>query len=138
MSVSNQHRGNRNRRQPAVFISYARSEAQFASHLRDRLSAADIDVHWDMELPAGSSLSDVLKTSIDAADIVIVLISPDYFSSKWAQAELATALSAKKRVLPILVRPGEVEGPLAYYQHLDAIHNPSDAVERAVQFVETT
>jgi hypothetical protein len=91
-----------------------------------------------MELPTGSSLSDALKASIDAADVVIVLMSPNYFSSRWAQAELATALFSKKRVIPILVHPVEVQGPLAFYQYIDAVPNPSDAVERTVQVLETT
>jgi hypothetical protein len=136
MDVRDQRdRGGGHRRHPSVFISYARPESEFANYLAERLTGAQIGVLWDKELPAGSSFSDVLKASIDNADVVIVLVSPEYFSSQWAQVELAIALSSDKRIIPILVR-GNVEGPLRHIQHADARENPTSAVDLTIRAVE--
>jgi hypothetical protein len=122
---------------PSVFISYAHPDARFAEHLKEKLYSAGVDnTVLDRDLPAGESFSDVLNDAIDQVDVVVVLMSPDYFSSRWAQWELAKALSSKKRVIPILVRPGVVEGPLRYIQFLDATDNPLGTLDRCVEVVK--
>jgi hypothetical protein len=132
-----QESGSDQLRQPKVFISYARSDSAFAKYLVDRLTSANNLVFYDQaSMAVGDNFADILKTEIEQADIVIVLVSPSYFSSQWAQAELATALSSQKRIIPILVQQGEIQGPLRYIQFIDATKDPGDAVEYATRVVE--
>lgn len=90
----------------------------------------------DRELPAGESWAESLAQAIDDSDFVIVLMSPDYFEGRWTQAELAHALGAEKKVIPILVRPCEVTGPLKYYNSLDLTADSGyAATEKVVELV---
>jgi hypothetical protein len=123
-------------KQPAasasVFISYSHRDSRIVSILAEQLSAAGVEVSSDMSLQVGASFSEVLVDAIGQSDLVIAVVSPDYLASDWAQAELAAALSAHRRVLPILVRPATVEGPLQYIQFLDATSDPQRAGEMVI------
>ena len=46
-------------------------------------------------------------------------MSPEYFSSQWCQAELATAMAEGKRLLPVRIHGDVAEGPLTYLQFVD-------------------
>lgn len=124
---------------PRVFISYAREDQNAAVRLAEALRNAygDGQVFSDVDaIDTGANFSDVLRRTIHAADVVIVLMSPAYFSSPWAQAELAEALAEKKSLVPVLIRECYVEGPLAYYNWLK--YDPYTAeedVRRAVDLV---
>ena len=119
----------------SVFISYSHPDYKFVETLVERLSDAEISVSWDMDLPVGADFSKALVDAIDQSDFVIAIVSPDYLISDWAQGELAAALSSQKRVLPILVRPTAVEGPLQYIQFLDATSEPQLAGEKVIQLL---
>ena len=113
---------NPKRSDPSVFISYAKDDEHVARLLADTLRQAygERRVLTDKDaIAVGDNWSNVLRQTIGAADIVVVLMSPGYFSSQWAQAELAQALADNKRLLPVMVRPCEVDGPLAHYTWLD-------------------
>ena len=97
----------------SVFISYSPADSRFVKDLVDHLSDAGFNVLWDMDLPPGAQFSEVLVETIGSSDHVIAVMSPDYFASSWAQGELAAALSREKRILPILIRPTRIEGPLS-------------------------
>jgi Pyruvate/2-oxoacid:ferredoxin oxidoreductase gamma subunit len=124
-----------NREHPSVFISYSRPDSGIVEALVERLSAAGVNVSWDMDLPAGANFSEVLVDAIDRSDFVIAVVSPDYLASNWAQGELAAALSSHKRVLPIVVRPTAIDGPLQYIQFLDVISEPRLAGDKVIQLL---
>jgi hypothetical protein len=120
---------------PSVFISYSRPDSHLAARLASRLSEAGADVFLDSNLAAGANFSQVLVEAIDRSDYVVALVSPDYLASDWAQGELAAALSSRKRVLPVLVRPTVVEGPLSYIQFLDATSGTEAALDKTVELI---
>lgn len=102
-----------------IFISYARDDRRVAQLVAERLSAAGASVLLDLEMPMGASFTDSLVEAIRSSDCVIALMSPSYFASRWSQAEIVQSLDSGKRVIPVLVRPCEIEGPLSYLQWLD-------------------
>lgn len=125
---------------PSVFISYSKDDEQVARLLADALRQAygERRVLTDKDaIAVGDNWSDVLRQTIGAADVVVVLMSRGYFSSPWAQAELAQALSDNKRLLPIMVRPCEVDGPLAHYTWLDFREDsPARSFQEVVDLVK--
>ena len=123
------------RKHLSVFVSYSHPDSRVVETLIERLSEAGVNVSWDMDLPAGANFSEVLVDAIGRSDIVIAVVSPDYLASDWAQGELAAALSSQKRVLPVLVRPTTVEGPLRYIQFLDATPEPQLAGDKVIQLL---
>jgi hypothetical protein len=108
---------------PRVFISYARTEDHFAQNLAEKLQSSGISVFYDhADLAVGEDFQEVLRSTIERCDFVVVLMSPQYFRSPWCQAELSWGLEANKRLLPVLI-DGEPQGPLSYIQYLDASHD---------------
>jgi vWA-MoxR associated protein middle region 0/TIR domain len=107
------------KRRPTVFVSYAQPDKFVARRLMEKLEAREVTVLIDSELAAGESFSEVLRSAIAASDATVVLMSPEYFSSLWCQAELATAMAEGKRLLPVRIHGDVAEGPLAYLQSVD-------------------
>lgn len=102
-----------------MFVSYAQSDKFVARSLVDKLEAKGVRVFIDSELAVGENFSEVLRRAIVAADAAVVLMSPEYSSSQWCQAELATAMAEGKRLLPVRIHGKVMEGPLAYLQYVD-------------------
>ena len=125
---------------PSVFISYAKVDEHIARLLADALRQVygDRRVLTDKDaIAVGENWAKVLGQTIGAADVVVVLMSPGYFSSQWAQAELAQALVYSKRLLPVMVRPCEVDGPLAHYTWLDFQEDsPGKSIQEVVDLVK--
>ena len=104
---------------PRVFISYARADSDIAARLADELRA-DNEVFLDVDsLPVGANFQEELRRTIEKSDVVLVLMSPAYFSSQWAKTELSLALEEGKRLLPVRLS-GEPDGALSYLVYLDA------------------
>lgn len=103
-----------------LFISYRRSDARgIAGRLSDTLGAyfGDDRVFRDIEnIEGGADFGNVIEQSLQGADAVIVLIGPDWLSTKntngqrrledpadWVAEEIARAIQLRKPVFPVLV-----------------------------------
>ncbi len=103
-----------------LFISYRRSDARgIAGRLSDTLGAyfGDDRVFRDIEnIAGGADFGDVIEQNLQNADAVIVLIGPEWLSTKnengqrrledpkdWVAQEIAVAMESRKPVFPVLV-----------------------------------
>ncbi len=77
-----------------VFVSYARSDEDFAARVADGLRDAGYEVWRDDELPAHRSYAEVIEERINNASSVIVLWSAEAVKSQWVRAEADTARAA--------------------------------------------
>ena len=73
-----------------------------------------IEVLYDSLIDAGENRNDSIKTFIRRANIIVVLISPDYFhSDQCFEVELQYALERQKagraEIIPVLMRPTSLE-----------------------------
>lgn len=97
-----------------VFISYSHKDED----LRDRLDTHLSNLRWDgvisswydRQLTAGTEWDEKIKTELEAADIILLLISPDFIASKYCRdVEIPLSLQrheAKQAfVVPIILRP---------------------------------
>jgi hypothetical protein len=121
----------KHRRDPKVYISYRREDRSDAGRLYDRLTAAFgsqnifIDV---VAIAPGSDFADSIVQEIRYADVVLVLIGPEWSTLKdphgrrriddprdFIGLEVATALASDKPVIPVLINnarmPKAVELP---------------------------
>ena len=106
---------------PNVFISYRRKDSgEVVGRMYDFLSARlpSGKVFRDLDtIPFGSSFPDVINEAIARADIVLVVMGPDWMSPRDANGtrrieqgsdpvrlEVETALAHGKPILPVLVR----------------------------------
>lgn len=101
-----------------VFISYSHKDRPFVQKLATALSKHGLQSFIDeQDIAWGASLVESLTSAIQEARFVLVIMSPNYFSSQWANKELDMALSrefekGEIKVIPILYE--DCEYPLFF------------------------
>jgi len=121
---------------PNIFISYSSKDRGFVTRLAQDLIARvpDIQVWYDMLIPAGSSWAETLSDQIEKADVILVVLSPDYLASEWASQELNVALlrraQKEARLIPIMLRPCSPSGLLSMLTWVDFREDYETAFDR--------
>ena len=93
-----------------VFISYAREDKAFVRRLHEALAARALDAWVDWEdIPPTADFLQEIHGAIEAADTVILVLSPDWAGSVVCAQEAAHALAHNKRLVPIVCREVEPE-----------------------------
>lgn len=97
-----------------LFVSYSRTDAAFVRWLCGALREAhgiDAWVDWE-DIPPTAEWMAEIERGIDSADAFAFVISPRSLASKVCAQELAHAVSAGKRLLPVVATaPGSAEVP---------------------------
>lgn len=122
---------------PGIFISYRRDDSQgFAGRLADDLTLAlgPDRVFSDVEIPAGSDYTEVLRHAIQSSDALLVVIgrrwaaeSTQGFPSRlfepadWVRAEIEIALVQRKIVVPVLVGGVDMPAPASLPETLQPL-----------------
>ncbi|HRI62387.1 MAG TPA: COR domain-containing protein, partial [Saprospiraceae bacterium] len=133
-----------------LFISYSHKDESLKNDLDIHLTALkhsnQIEVWHDRMIDAGTEWDDKIKSELEEADIILLLISPYFQSSKYIwEIEIARAMERHKagqtRVIPIFLRPCLIKGmPYEKLQGLprDAktVTSFSDPHEAYTQIVE--
>ncbi len=96
-----------------VFLSYRRKDSPYASgRLRDRLTMVfgEENVFLDVDsIPTGRDFREVIRTAIQAADAVVVMIGPGFDVARlsdqgdYVRMELLEAFRQKKVIVPVLI-----------------------------------
>lgn len=120
-----------------VFISYAREDLGFVRPLSDALQAGGRSVWIDLAgLYAGEAWWPTLCQAIDAAHVVLFVLSPDSAASGACRAELEYADGHGKRIVPLAWRDPGAEPLHPVVQRtqwlLSELHADVEAVARAV------
>jgi ABC-type uncharacterized transport system substrate-binding protein len=93
-----------------VFISYAHHDQAAARLVAEKLKSIGFSVFYDVEaVVAGDSYSNAIRSALQRAKAVIVLLSSHSRRSKWVQEELQAALDSKTLVVPVLLDEGATE-----------------------------
>lgn len=94
-----------------LFLSYSRIDAEYRQELLVHLSPlkTSLDIWHDQHLQAGADWKRAIDDSLMAADIVLLLLSPDFLASEYCiEVELRSAFErwhAKSTcIVPIVVR----------------------------------
>jgi hypothetical protein len=122
-SVTSERRG----RPKTLFVSYAHEDERFKnllkSHLAPLVRTKLISEIWDdREIFPGEEWKQSIAKRLDAADLILLLISPDFFKSDFCYLEeFQTALRRQRNntaiVIPVVVRPVHWAGtPIAELQ----------------------
>jgi len=88
-----------------VFISYSRRDSGFVHRLHDALSAENKDtwVDWQ-DIPPTAEWLEEIKSAIEGADSVIIVLSPDSVKSEICRQEIDHAAQHNKRLVPLVCR----------------------------------
>jgi hypothetical protein len=102
-----------------IFISYSRTDIDFARYLRASLEAEGFPVWMDEKrLSAGMDWWGEIEANIDSCAAFLVIMSPDSKDSVFVQNEILRALDQKKALFPVLLA-GKSFGLLAHVQFED-------------------
>lgn len=97
-----------------AFISYSHQDASALDrlhvHLANLQREGRIETWYDREILAGDDFDDEISRELEAADIILLLISPDFIASNYCvEREMQRALerhdAGEARVVPIIVEP---------------------------------
>lgn len=114
-----------------IFCCYAHEDEpllnKLKAHLRPLQQLGLIDVWYDREISAGAVWEQEIGNQLNAAQIILLLISPDFMNSDYCyDVEMKKALERHERkearVIPVIVRPVYWQGVLGHLQAL-----PTDA-----------
>ncbi len=116
-----------------LFISYAHEDEGLKKVLISQLASLNrqglIEIWEDRRLQPAAHFDDEIKTQLDQADVIVLLVSADFMASEYCfSIELKRAIQrdakGTARVIPVIVRPVDWKG--APFAHLVAL--PKDAV----------
>jgi hypothetical protein len=102
-----------------VFFSYSHEDEalrdQLANHLSSLQRQGVIQKWHDRQIPAGKEWAGQIDAHLEAAQIILLLISADFIASDYCyDVEMTRALerhqAGEARVIPIILRPTEFQG----------------------------
>src|SRR5438067_2461110 len=102
-----------------VFFSYAHEDEKWRKELEKQLSNLQnqgLIVGWyDRQISAGTEWEREINKHLEAARLILLLISPDFMASKFCYSvELKRAIerhyTGEARVIPIILRPVDWKG----------------------------
>lgn len=114
------------KREPTVFLSYARTDADIVRRVADGLTAAGVRVWLDeANLKAGTNWMQEIERELSATDFVAFFISPTSVNNGWAKQELQVALHRQVSgeggavILPVILEDADVPPLLRQFQWVD-------------------
>ncbi|HEY9606778.1 MAG TPA: TIR domain-containing protein [Allocoleopsis sp.] len=106
-----------------VFISYSRTDSDFARQLNDALQSQGKTTWFDQEsIAPGSDFQQEIYRGIESADNFLFVISPSSVNSPYCADEVEYAASLNKRFVTVLhrtVSPKDLHPSLASVQWID-------------------
>jgi WD40 repeat protein len=121
-----------------IFISHSSLDPDQASRLLDWLHAngfnetfLDFDKHAG--IAAGSDWERSLYREMAEAEVVILILTSNWFESKWCFAEFTQARALGKAIFPLIESPVGETVVSADIQTLDLVKNREDALSRLLK-----
>lgn len=100
---------------PCIFISYQRADEEFANEIATYILSKQIDIYFDLEdndlklhnqaqNPKG--VTEAIMKGINQAQYMLVIVSPDTYTSLWVPFEVGYAFDKKGDKIKILRHKG--------------------------------
>ena len=95
---------------PSIFISHAVADATLADSLYDLLQSGCYLGKEDLVctsvdgvgIPEGEDFVEWIKKKLETASLIILLVTPNYFASKFCMAEVGAAWALNRKVFPLM------------------------------------
>lgn len=115
------------------FLSYSRSDEEFALRFARDLRASGINVWVDqLNIRPSEHWDRAIERAVHACSGLIVVLSPRSVQSENVADEISFALNSGKRVLPVLIEQCAVPLRITRMQMIDATTDYGRAVEQCV------
>jgi cellulose biosynthesis protein BcsQ len=122
------------RKQPIrVFFSYSHRDRPLVDelllHLSPLVQEGLIEDWSERIIPPGSGWREAIDAHLQQAEVVVLLVSADFLASDYIRSsEMSLVLERQRRaevlVVPVLVRPVDLTGPLSEFQMLPSGARP--------------
>src|ERR1022692_4597015 len=96
----------------SIFVSYAHEDESFCQELKKHFAPLEkqslIECWYDRAILAGYSWEKEIRSRLDNADVILLLVSANFLSSEFCQTEMEQALERpvpETRVVPVILRP---------------------------------
>lgn len=111
------------RRSRRLFISYRRTETRsIAIQLYEALQAQSFDVFLDTSgVRPGEPFEDVLWHRFADSDIIVLLDSPGFLTSRWTERELARANTTNVQILQLIWPDHELQAAAAFSRPIQLV-----------------
>jgi hypothetical protein len=118
-----------------IFLSYAHEDKKLLNELIKQLTIfkrMGMTMLWtDLDISSGSEWKKSISTHLDTADIILLLISPDFIASDFCYSKEMTRAMERYRlneacVIPVILRPTPWQK--APFGILQALPSPAKAV----------
>ena len=107
-------------KQNLIFISYSRTNKDFALELANELRASGFNIWFDLlDIPTGSRWDDEIERALERCEIFMVILTPSSTISDNVKDEIGYAIDSDKRILPILLKDANVPLRLRRFQYVD-------------------
>ena len=122
-----------------AFISYSRSDSEFALDLAKELRAAGYPVWLDqLDIPTGARWDDEVEKALREHEIFLIILTPASASSENVKDEIGYAIDHGKHIMPVLLKYCDIPLRLRRFQYVDFTKVEfRDGVRRAKQLLET-
>ena len=107
-------------KQRRAFISYSRTNKDFAVKLTKGLRSAGYPVWFDQfDIPTGSRWDDEVEKALRECSIFMIILTPASISSENVKDEIGYAIDHGKRIVPVLLESCDVPLRLRRFQYVD-------------------
>jgi hypothetical protein len=107
-------------KQRRAFISYSRTNKEFATKLAKGLRSAGYPVWFDQfDIPTGSRWDDEVEKALRECSIFMIILTSTSVASENVKDEIGYAIDHGKRILPVLLENCEVPLRLRRFQYVD-------------------
>ncbi len=103
-----------------IFISYSRKDKDFALRLAEDLRAAGVEIWIDqLDIPPGVRWDDAVEDALDLCKYFMVILSPVSVESKDVKDEIAYALDAGKKIIPVFYKECKIPLRIRRLNYID-------------------
>ena len=103
-----------------VVFSYSRIDSDFVLKTASALRRDGVNLWVDqLDIPKGARWDEAVEGAVKDCSCMLVVLSPDSVNSSNVLDEVYYALEAKKKVVPVVIRPFEIPFRLKRIQHID-------------------
>ncbi len=99
-----------------LFFSYSHADETLRDELQKHLimleRSGTIESWHDRRIPAGDNFADSIDENLEKAEVILLLVSPDFLASRYCyEVEMTRALekhnNGSARVIPVILRPSD-------------------------------
>ena len=119
-----------------IFVSYSSKDRPFVLALVEELKKLGAKIWIDqLDIGLGENWDNAIEEALEKSGTIMIILSPTSVESENVQDEMSIAINAKKKKVPILIKPCELPMRWQRLQYADLANNPDKAIQDVLHFL---